>query len=65
MEQNDVVESPARTPEQHMADLNAWLQERGLVLVPVAVGRKSGQMASVQDWEPDSHYFTFALVPKQ
>lgn len=48
-----------------MADLNAWLQERGLVLVPVAVGRKSGQMASIGDWEPDSHYFTFALVPKQ
>jgi hypothetical protein len=52
------------TPEQLMRELEAWLAERNAAIVPVAVGRKTGQLCNIVEWEPDSHAFSYAIVPK-
>lgn len=51
------------TPEQLMRELESWLAERNAAIVPVAVGRKTGQPANVEDWETETHRFGYMIVP--
>lgn len=60
----DEIEQVQPTPEQLMKELEAWLTERNAVIVPVAVGRKTGQLCNIIEWEPDSHAFSYAVLPK-
>lgn len=53
---------PPKTGDDHMVDLQAWLKERGLKMMIVAIGNKSGIPCSAKDWEPDTHRFTVMLV---
>lgn len=52
------------TPEQLMRDLEAWLAERNAVVIPMAIGVKTNQLANIKDWEPDTHVFSYVVVPK-
>lgn len=52
------------TPEQLMRELEAWLAERNAVILQVAIGIKTNQLANIKDWEPDTHVFSYVVVPK-
>lgn len=49
------------TLQQHAEALQAWLQERGIVIVPVAQGRKSGSISPLDDFLGDGHIATYTL----
>ena len=53
---------PTKTLEQHQADLNQWLQERGLVPVVVAVGKYTGTPSPIADFMPRTHDAQFFLL---
>lgn len=67
-EQTEVVAAPAETIGQRMdrltKELDAWCESNGVVIVPVAMGIKTKQLASIADWQPDTHVFTHALAPR-
>lgn len=48
-------------PVNHQDDLNAWLQERGLAIQLVAVGRVTATVYPIADFEPPTHRFDYAL----
>lgn len=50
---------------QHAADLEKWLKERGLAILVIAVGKRTGGHAPIADFMPDTHEATFALVQVQ
>lgn len=54
---------PAKTLDQHAAELDAWLQARGLVPMVVARGKRTGALSSIDDFMPDTHAATFILQP--
>lgn len=58
------TESP-KTLDQHAADLDAWLKERGLQPIVVARGIRTGALVPVDDFMPDTHVATFVLQPVQ
>jgi len=49
------------TMEEHMADLQQWLRERGLIPVVVAVGKRSHAASPIADFMPDTHVAIFTL----
>lgn len=53
-----------KTLDQHAADLDAWLAERGLVPLVVAQGKVTGALAPIADFMPASHLATWILQPK-
>lgn len=55
---------PTKTLEQHQADLNQWLQERGLVPMVVAVGKRTGAPSAIADFMPPTHDAQFILLEK-
>ena len=67
MEEQTQAEQPAAQPdlEALSKELDEWCKARNVVIVPVAVGRKTGRLANIADWEPDSHVFSHALAPRQ
>ena len=49
------------TVEQHLQELLAWLKERNLTIVPVAVGKTTGTLCNVQDFLRDTHVADWSL----
>ncbi len=47
--------TPPPTLEQYAAELSAWCNERGLVPVVVARGKRSGAAVPIADFLPESH----------
>lgn len=68
-QQTTPVPMPTETPDQRMErlanELDEWCRKNGVVIEPVAIGRKTGRLANIADWEPDSHIFSHALAPRQ
>jgi hypothetical protein len=64
-EQTQVEQPVAPDLEALSKELDEWCKSRGVVIVPVAVGRKTGQLANIADWEPESHVFSHALARSQ
>lgn len=63
---SEVAEQPKQpTMEQISQELNAWLQERGVSLQIVAVGKRTGQPCAIDDFLPTSHDATVTLVKVQ
>lgn len=60
---DEAKETPAKTLDQHAADLDAWLAERGLAPMIVARGRVSGALSPIADFMPATHDATFILQP--
>lgn len=63
-EQTQAAQPTAPNLEALTKELGEWCKSRGVVIVPVAVGRKTGQLANITDWEPESHVFSHALAPR-
>lgn len=65
---SEQIEQPSQpqppTMEQISQELNAWLQERGVTLQVVAIGR-SGQPSPIDDFLPTTHQATVTLVKVQ
>lgn len=53
--------SPPKTVEQHMADLSVWFNERGLVPVVVALGKRTNTLCAIDDFLPETHTATFTV----
>ncbi len=64
-QEQQATQSTAPNLEALTKELSEWCKDRGVVIVPVAVGRKTGQLANIADWEPESHVFSHALAPRQ
>jgi len=62
-ELNTATQSAQPTPDQLMKELEAWLAERNAVIVPVAIGIKTNQLANIKDWETETHRFGYMIVP--
>lgn len=62
--QEQATEPTVPNLEALTKELGEWCKSRGVVIVPVAVGRKTGQLANIADWEPESHVFSHALAPR-
>lgn len=56
---SETIEQP--TIQQHLADLEQWLKERHLVIVPCVRGLRTGALAPVEDYLPETHAATWAL----
>ncbi len=57
------TEQAAPLPD-HLADLRKWLNERGLTIVPVAVGVRSGQPSPIVDFIGNNHVADWVLIPR-
>lgn len=63
---SEALEQPKQpTIEQISQELNAWLQERGVTLQIVAVGKRTGQPCPIDDFLPASHDATVTIVKVQ
>ena len=60
----DSNETPEKTLEQHTADLKRWFEDRGVMPIVVAQGKRSGALSPIADFQPDTHVFTFILAEK-
>ena len=49
------------TIQQHLADLERWLKERNLAITPCVRGLRTGALAPVEDYLPETHAATWAL----
>lgn len=65
MDEQTQVEQPAPDLEALSKELDEWCKARNVIIVPVAIGRRTGQLANIADWQPDSHIFSHALAPRQ
>ena len=57
-------EAIAQRMDRLTKELDEWCNRNGVVIVPVAMGIKTKQLANIADWQPDTHIFTRALAPK-
>lgn len=62
--QEQATEQTAPDLDALTKELDEWCKAHNVAIVPVAVGRKTGQLANIADWQPDSHVFTHALAPR-
>lgn len=59
----ELTEQTTKTLDQHAAELDAWLEARGLVPLVVARGNVTGSLTRIEDFMPASHTATFILQP--
>lgn len=64
-EQTQTEQPIAPDLEALSKELDEWCKERNVVIVPVAIGRNTGQLANILDWQPPSHVFSHALAARQ
>lgn len=58
-------EAQPLTLQEHGEALQRWLRERGLVIVPVAQGRRTGQVTALDDFLGETHRATYILSEAQ
>lgn len=56
--------TPQQVRDQQLKDLLAWLDERGLQIVPVAIGTRHGTQANISEFLPHSHIADWWLTEK-
>lgn len=60
-EEAEVVEKPAKTIQQLLAELNQWCRAEGVTIGPVAQGARTGQIVPIEDFMPATHSAGWAL----
>lgn len=63
--ENNSTQPQALPIEQISNDLNTWLSERGVTLVVVAIGNRTGQPCAIDDFLPTSHTASITLAKVQ
>lgn len=53
------------TIQQHLADLQQWCAQRGVSIVPVAQGVRTGAVVPIADFMPDTHLPRWTLQPAE
>ena len=54
-------EFSAPTIQQHLAELEQWLQDRGVIIVPCVMGARTKALSPIEDFLPTTHAATWAL----
>lgn len=60
---NEVTKPP--TIQQHLADLTQWCAQRGVVIVPVAQGVRTGAIVPISDFVHTTHLPRWTLQPAE